>query len=643
VHLRPVASRLESSHISFVYESSSPHLRLTWSWAARNSHGPVEHSILIENLEPYEIWIPLQPSFIFDMPIPREIRLQQVYVDKGAGKPTAIGTHLVNLTPGYQWEGESSTYANDAGPREIIPWFMVSRSAPAKEGWYAGIEFSGRTSMTLARGENSVSGAVGLNPSPSGFHTRLPPGASFEAPTIFLGAFKGDLDDAGNGIRSWVKEVLTNPKSWDDPTYPNLVNNSWGSGMLVDEATTLRMIDDSAKLGLEMFHLDAGWFRSVGDWYPDPIKFPHGLAVIADASHQHGLKFGIWVNWAEAGIGENPGALNADDPRSRDWLVAGVPPAWKPEPFVGRSIDLGAPQAKDYAQQELDRIITSYKLDMVEHDGYVVARACTRADHPHAAPPASYPVTIDGSGAALPLASNSTDVSYHAVRAYYSIYSALREEHPGLLFEVCDDGGRMVDFGSASHGDYFSITDSYDPVSNRQAFYDVSHVLPPAMLEDYMQSWPTPRIENFRYMLRSGMMGWATVMQDTNAWTREQHIAARREFALYKTDLRPYIRDADLYHISERADGINWDGLEYFSEQRRGGVVFAFHGSAPKESTHIFAIRGVHPDRRYRVRFFDHSSSDSMAYGRDLLTKGLTVRLPGPNSSELIFLEEDQR
>src|SRR5208337_5664684 len=109
--------------------------------------------------------------------------------------------------------------------------------------------------------------------------------------------------------------------------------------------------------------------------------------------------------------------------------------------------------------------------------------------------------------------SNSTDVSYHAVRAYYGIYSQVRQEHPELLLEVCDDGGRMVDFGSASHGDYFSITDSYDPLSNRRAFYDASHVLPTAMLEDYVAKWPTPNIENFLYMLRSGMMGMLTIMQ----------------------------------------------------------------------------------------------------------------------------------
>ncbi len=62
------------------------------------------------------------------------------------------------------------------------------------------------------------------------------------------------------------------------------------------------MIRDSAELGVEMFHIDAGWFRGVGDWYPDPKKFPHGLAAIADDAHRHGLKFGIWVDWTQAAL-----------------------------------------------------------------------------------------------------------------------------------------------------------------------------------------------------------------------------------------------------------------------------------------------------------------------------------------------------
>jgi hypothetical protein len=634
------ATQIDAKHISYVYETQSPHLRLTWEWRARARTGPLEHRILIENLGARELWIPLQTSFRYDWQIPTSVALKEIYVDKGAGKPSAVGTHEVDVASGYNWQGKSSTYAVDEDPREIIPWFMVERDGDQGDGWYMGLEFSGRSSLTLQRDATSLRGSLGLNPNPGPFRTRLQPGGSFETPPVFVGAFTGGRDGLGNVLRPWVRQVLTYPGTWKKPNYPLLVNNSWGSGMAIDEKLAERMIDDSAELGIEMIGVDAGWFRGVGDWSPDPKKFPHGLAPIAEDAHHHGLKFGIWVDWAQAGVNTEPGALNVNDPEVRDWLVADTPVGWRPDEFVGRTMDLSVPAAKAHVEGELEQMVTTFKLDMLEHDGYLVTRNCSRKDHPHAPPPPDAVTTIKGSGVAMPDTTNSTDVSYHAVRSYYDIYSRLRKQHPDLLLEICNDGGRMVDFGSASHGDYFSITDAYDPVSNRRAFYDTSQVLPAAMLEDYVEKWPTPRIENFRYMLRSGMMGWLTVMQNTNAWTPAQHVAARQEFALYKEKLRPFIRDADLYHISSRPDGIHWDGLEYYDAKRARGLVYAFRGSVQRETTHTFSLYGLDPHGQYRLHFHDGSVPDRTESGRDLLRKGLHVALAVPNSSELIFIDE---
>jgi hypothetical protein len=201
----------------------------------------------------------------------------------------------------------------------------------------------------------------------------------------------------------------------------------------------------------------------------------------------------------------------------------------------------------------------------------------------------------------------------------------------------------MVDFGSAAHGDYFSITDTYDPVSNRRAFYDTSHVLPAAMLESYIEKWPTVRAENFRYMLRSGMMGWPTIMIDTSAWAAAQHAEAKKEIDLYKKELRPLIRDADLYHVSARPDGIHWDGVEYWDPNRQRGVVYAFRGTVADEKTHSFLLQGLKQSARYAITFHDHTSSDRTLTGSQLIERGLQVTLPYENSSELIFIKSEGR
>lgn len=636
------ASHFDAEKVSYVYDSASPKLRLAWEWLARAPHGPIEHQVHVENLDDHELWLPLLDSIRMDWHCRSPLKLEQVYVEKGSGIPSAVGTHLASVQDGFQWDGTSSTYdrTESSETREIIPWFLVERKDGQHSGWYVGLEFSGRTRLHLERVGESLRGAAGLNPNPGPFKTRLKPGESFESPMVFLGGTTGGVDETGNVLRRWVRQVLTNPMNWQNPNYPTLVNNSWGSGMSIDEGLALRMLRDSAELRFEMFHIDAGWFRGVGDWYPDPQKFPHGLAPIADAAHRLGLKFGLWCDWTQAALDAEPGALNLRDPQVNDWLVADTPPNWKPEAFKGQTIDLGVPEAQGWARQEVERIVTDYHLDMLEHDGYLVAQGCNRTDHPHAPPdPKNTRITKAASSFWVD-SSNSTDVSYHATKAYYSIYSALRKNHPGLILEICNDGGRMVDFGSAAHGDYFSITDTYDPLSNRRAFYDTSHVLPPAMLETYVAKWPVPRNDNFRYMLRSGMMGWLTIMLDTNAWTPDQHRVAKVEFELYKVRLRPFIRDADLYHISARPDGIHWDGMEYFDPARKAGVVFAFRGSIENQDSQRFRLRGLRPEKKYLLHFQDQSSLDRKMTGQELSTTGLVVSLPVPNSSELVFIGE---
>jgi alpha-galactosidase len=160
------------------------------------------------------------------------------------------------------------------------------------------------------------------------------------------------------------------------------------------------------------------------------------------------------------------------------------------------------------------------------------------------------------------------------------------------------------------------------------------------MLEAYVEKWPAARIENFVYMLRSGMLGWLTIMQNTNAWSAQEHAAAKQEIQLYKDELRPLIRDADVYHISPRPDGIAWDGIEFFDPRRQSGVIYAFRGSTETEREHNFKLRGLTPRTRYRLRFHDRSSPDKIVSGREFLDEGLTVTLPVPESSELVLMDE---
>ena len=175
-----------------------------------------------ENLGDKEIWLPMIDSLDIDWSLPEDTKLLNFYVEKGGDTPSAQGTHQEMIDNGYKWIGKSSTYElpSPGVTREIIPAELVYRADRPQSGWFAGIEFSGRTRIALDRKGDGLSSSLGLNPDPGPFRTRLDPEDEFETPAVFLGTFRDGPDSAANQLHPWVRAVLGNPLTWRDPRYP---------------------------------------------------------------------------------------------------------------------------------------------------------------------------------------------------------------------------------------------------------------------------------------------------------------------------------------------------------------------------------------------------------------------------------------
>jgi alpha-galactosidase len=89
------------------------------------------------------------------------------------------------------------------------------------------------------------------------------------------------------------------------------------------EAATLPLIETAARLGAEVYCIDAGWYappgvrwsNTLGTWNVNPERFPQGLCPIFDRIREQGMVPGLWFE-IEAMTDNCPGR----DQLPRDWF-----------------------------------------------------------------------------------------------------------------------------------------------------------------------------------------------------------------------------------------------------------------------------------------------------------------------------------
>ncbi|WP_117238257.1 glycoside hydrolase family 36 protein [Thermus sediminis] len=82
----------------------------------------------------------------------------------------------------------------------------------------------------------------------------------------------------------------------------------------ISESLLLTILDEIREYPFEVFQVDDGWQRALGDWEPNE-RFPRGMAFLAEAIRERGLRPGLWLA---------PFLVTADSPLYRerpDWVL----------------------------------------------------------------------------------------------------------------------------------------------------------------------------------------------------------------------------------------------------------------------------------------------------------------------------------
>jgi alpha-galactosidase len=179
------------------------------------------------------------------------------------------------------------------------PWFAVDRgNADQDQGevWFGVLAWSGNWKLS-AEVTDFSSTRVSLGINDWDFSWRLEPGQSFTTPGSYAGYTTEGFGGASRKLHDFIRDAIL-PHGH---TTHQILYNSWeATSFDVDETSQGELAELAAKMGIELFVMDDGWFHGrnddhagLGDWWPDAKKFPNGLAPLVKHVNNLGMDFGF--------------------------------------------------------------------------------------------------------------------------------------------------------------------------------------------------------------------------------------------------------------------------------------------------------------------------------------------------------------
>lgn len=403
-------------------------------------------------------------------------------VQNNAGQPVLIdylASAVVPVPAGMAsiiaWRGrhnaeliESRSALQDHGWQRVSRGGLTGHGGPcgavllaAAAGWHHGralavqLAWSGDARLAIEAdddGGHSLSTGAVLIPG----EIMLPPGGSHASPALLLAMSDGGRGGVMAAMHAAVRARLAWPGGAMTPRPVHL--NSWEACYFAhDEARIRRLADAAAAIGIERFVVDDGWFKGrsndragLGDWTPDPHKYPHGLGPVADHVHGLGMQFGLWVE---------PEMVNPESDLYRahpDWVLA--LPGW-PRPTARNQLvlDLRRSDVRAHLFTVLDGLLRSAAIDYLKWD------------HNRALAPAG--------GAAQ-------------VAGLYDLLARLRTAHPHVEIESCAAGGGRIDAGIARYTHRFWPSDNVDALARIAIQRGFLAFMPPELMGAHVGASP---------------------------------------------------------------------------------------------------------------------------------------------------------
>ncbi len=504
----------------------------------------------------------------------------------------------------------------------LNPWFALDAGDAGEDHgpvWFGALAWSGNWRITIEQTPyRQVRVTGGLNP--FDFAYPLQGGETLDTPEFYGGFSNHGFGEASrlmhdlerndiqpHGVEARVRPVLYN--SWEATEFNVTVQ---GQEQLAEKA---------AKLGVELFVIDDGWFGArntdhagLGDWFVNKTKFPNGLEPLIDHVNHLGMDFGLWVE---------PEMVNPDSNLYRahpDWVI-NFPGRPRTELRNQLVLNLARDDVKQFVFSFLDRLATDYKIRYFKWD---MNRTVTEPGWPEEK------------------TNEQRKLWVKYVRNLYDILDQLRAKHPNLEIESCSGGGGRVDLGILKR------VEEVWPSDNTEAFdrLRIQEGFSQSYSAKFMSAWVTDvpnmngRSTSLKYRFLVAMQGALGIGANLTKWTEADTKLATNMVALDKR-IRNTVQFGDLYRLLSPRNG-DVTSNEYVSKDGRQAVIFAFrHSQEYQTGVEPILLQGLDPHALYRLESTDDQLLDKQPElsGAYLMGNGLQFRLTGDFDSSAAVLQ----
>lgn len=592
------------------FDLQSARLRATRHYAATSgstvfetwtTYEPLGGAVVLSDLNAFRLTVPAGPiSWLNglqgdDASKPRDTAFSLQRRELSAGERLSLGA-----------EGRSS--------EQTVPWFAIDGES---DEFFAGLMWSGAWSFTALRSNGGLELTLGL----AAMSTSV--SSTIDGPHAFFGVARGGLSAATAALRTFAIEGVRGGRGFDAlVTY-----NTWFAyGVEIDDATIRAEIDGAARIGAELFVLDAGWYvgagrsgaddfsSGLGTWQVDPGRFPEGLRTLTEYAHERGLKFGLWVEPERVALS----TVNQRGLAQEPWLAkhAGSYGAAN-----NAQICFGAAAARRWVLDQLVALIDEVQPDYIKWDNNFWIN-CDRSGHGH----------------------GSTDGNFAHVNGLYQVLAELRARYPELPIENVSGGGNRLDFGMLRYSDVAWMDDRSAPsIHVRHIIEGLSAVFPPAYLLSFVidhESESLHRAVDMPLYFRSRMPATLGLCFRSNEFEEGDAAQMTHEIDIYK-DLRRTMRAASGSLLTGQANGSlgpEWDVLQLSGSGNRDTIVSAFQRDSGVQT---FTVRpvGLRPRSTYEVISVDRGALGE-ATGADLMIDGISFVETSYSAAHILVLKQ---